>query len=75
MSLVPSTLIQASGNPKLTALFHLFELILYVFTLWWLAKNFGLIGAALAWVARQAVDLLLLHFAANKLLKSIYEKN
>lgn len=75
MSLVPSTLIQASGNPKLTALFHLLELVLYVFTLWWLAKNFGLIGAALAWVARQAVDLLLLHFAANKLLKSIYEKN
>lgn len=74
MSLVPSTLIQASGNPKLTALFHLFELILYVFALWWLAKNFGLIGAALAWVARQAVDLFLLHFAANKILKSKYEK-
>lgn len=75
MSLVPSTLIQASGNPKLTALFHLFELILYVFALWWLAKNFGLIGAALAWVARQAVDLFLLHFAANKLLKTTDEKN
>lgn len=74
ISLVPSTLIQASGNPKLTALFHLFELILYVFILWWLAKKFGLIGAALAWVARQAIDLFLLHFAANKFLKSIYEK-
>lgn len=75
MALVPYTLMHANGNPRLTALFHLFELGLYVLALWWLAANFGLIGAALAWVGRVALDLLLLHIAANKLLHASCEKS
>ena len=74
MALVPYTLLHANGNPKLTALFHLFELALYALTLWWLATNFGLVGAALAWVGRASLDLILLHIAANKLLRVSYEK-
>lgn len=74
MALVPYTLIHANGNPRLTALFHLFELALYVLALWWLATNFGLVGAALAWVGRVALDLILLHIAANKLFRDSYEK-
>ena len=69
MATVPYTLMHANGNPRLTALFHLFELGLYVLALWWFASNFGLIGAALAWVGRVALDLVLLHYAANKVLK------
>lgn len=68
IALVPYTLLHANGNPKLTALFHLFELLLYALALWWLAKHFGLIGAAIAWVLRVAIDLFLLHIAANKFL-------
>lgn len=74
MALVPYTLMHANGNPKLTALFHLFELVLYALALWWLAKNFGLIGSAVAWVGRVGVDLILLHLAANKFLHTHYEK-
>lgn len=74
MALVPYTLMHANGNPKLTALFHLFELVLYALALWWLAKSFGLVGAAIAWVARVALDLILLHIAASKLLRVSYEK-
>jgi O-antigen/teichoic acid export membrane protein len=65
---LPYTLLHAKGNPKITAMFHLFELVLYALSLWWLATNFGLIGAALAWVGRVALDLILLHLAANRLL-------
>lgn len=68
MALVSLTLIHANGNTKLTALFHLFELVLYVLALWWLVNKFGLIGAAFAWVGRVALDLALLHIAANKIL-------
>jgi O-antigen/teichoic acid export membrane protein len=75
MALVPYTLLHANGNPKLTALFHLFELVLYMLALWWLAKHFGLAGAAVAWVGRVAFDLLLLHIAANKFLHISYEKS
>lgn len=69
MALVPYTLIHANGNPRLTALFHLIELALYVIALWWLAAKFGLVGAALAWVGRVALDLVLLHVAADKLIR------
>ena len=74
MALVPYTLLHAKGNPKLTALFHLFELLLYILVLWLLAKHFGLAGAAMAWVVRVALDLILLHIAANKFLNISYEK-
>lgn len=69
MALVPYTLIHAKGNPKTTALFHIFELFVYGVALWWLANNYGLLGAAWAWVGRVALDLALLHIAAKKMLK------
>ncbi|MFA6040251.1 MAG: flippase [Methylophilus sp.] len=72
---VPYTLIHANGNPRLTALFHLFELAIYALALWWLAQKFGLIGAAIAWVGRVVLDLVLLNIAANKLLRASYDKS
>lgn len=74
VALVPYTLLHANGSPKLTALFHLLELALYTLALWWLAKHWGLVGAAIAWVARVALDLIFLHIAANKFLYRSYEK-
>lgn len=68
-ALVPITLLLAKGNPRTIALFHLFEFLVYALALWWLAKQFGLIGAAWAWVGRVALDLVLLHLAAKKLFK------
>jgi O-antigen/teichoic acid export membrane protein len=70
MALVPYTLLHAHGNPRITALFHIVELVLYVIVLYFLAKHFGLLGAAIAWVARVLLDLILLHFAANKHLQT-----
>jgi O-antigen/teichoic acid export membrane protein len=64
---VPYTLLHAKGNPRLTALFHLAELLLYVLALWMLSARFGLVGAALAWVARVLLDWVLLHFAVRRL--------
>lgn len=68
VAMVPYTLMHAHGKPRITAIFHLIELVLYGVALWWLAANFGLIGAALAWVGRVALDLVLLHFAVTRLL-------
>ncbi len=75
VALVPYTLIHANGNPKITAIFHLLELVLYAVALWWLANQFGLIGAAWAWVARVVLDMILLHNTANKILKANELKN
>ena len=64
---VPFTLLHARGNPRLTALFHLAELLLYFLALWILSTRFGLVGAALAWLARVLLDWILLHVAVRRL--------
>lgn len=68
---VPYTLIHALGQPKLTAFFHIFELVLYFIILYWLATKYGLLGAAIAWLARVLIDLALLQFASIHLLRKI----
>lgn len=64
---VPFILLQARGNPRLTAVFHLIELVLYFVVLWILSSHFGLVGAALAWLARVTLDWVLLHLAVRRL--------
>ena len=69
LSQAPYTLLHARGRPKTTAIFHLIELVLYCALLIVLLNLFGLIGAAYAWVLRVTLDLILLHFAALRVLK------
>jgi O-antigen/teichoic acid export membrane protein len=70
LAMVPYTLLHAASEPKITALFHSLELVLYVAALWWLTGHFGLPGAAAAWVFRAALDLVLLHIAARRIVLS-----
>ena len=67
IALMPYTLLHARGNPKLTALFHLAELGLYLVAVWCLTGRYGLVGAATAWVARVGLDLVLLKWAVRRL--------
>lgn len=64
---VPYTLLHAKGHPRLTALFHVAELLVYVLALWVLSVHFGLLGAALAWLARVVLDWILLRLAVRRL--------
>ena len=70
IAVMPYILLLSKGKTALTAQFHLFELFVYILTLYFLANKFGLIGAAWAWIIRVTLDLVLLHFAAGRLLKS-----
>ena len=69
LSMVPYTLVQARGKPKLTALYHLGELAIYIPLIWVLVSYLGLVGAALAWVVRVVVDFTLLQYTARQLIK------
>jgi O-antigen/teichoic acid export membrane protein len=60
-------LLHACGKTKITALFHLFELPLFLLLLYALIAAYGIVGAAYAWVARVAIDTLLLAFACWRL--------
>ncbi|MHB8511327.1 MAG: flippase [Actinomycetota bacterium] len=64
---VPYAFIQAIGRPDVTAKLHLLELPLHIGLVWFLVTRFGLIGAALAWTIRVAIDAATLFVAAAHL--------
>jgi O-antigen/teichoic acid export membrane protein len=66
IALVPYTFLHSVGNTKITAIFHMIELVLYGVALYYLVDLMGLVGAALAWVFRVALDLFLLQWFAKK---------
>lgn len=68
IAFVPYTFLHAMGNSKVTAYFHLIELVVYLLLLYALVKVFGLPGAAFAWTVRVLIDLVLLSFFTNKTL-------
>lgn len=63
---VPFAAIQATGDARKTAYLHMFELIVYVPVLYASMTFFGLIGAAIAWTIRVAIDLVVLLIYAKK---------
>lgn len=61
---VPSSMIQAVGRPDLTARLHLVELPIFVGVLAVMVWEFGVAGAAVAWVARASADAAALYWIA-----------
>lgn len=61
MAQIPHAYIQASGDARSTALIHVFESALYVPALFLLMHLYGILGAAIAWMLRALLDLVLLH--------------
>jgi O-antigen/teichoic acid export membrane protein len=54
------SLLQGVGRPDLVARVHVVELAIYAPVLWWLIAGWGVVGAAVAWTVRAALDLALL---------------
>lgn len=64
---VPFAAIQAAGDARTTAGLHLAELAFYIPLLFFCMQAFGILGAAMAWTARVAVDFAaLMYFARQK---------
>ena len=61
---IPIALLQGGGRPDLPAKFHLFELPLYIGTLWLFVNKWGVIGAATSWTLRVTLDAFLLFAGA-----------
>lgn len=62
---IPGCHLQATGRPGIVARFQAVELVLFLIGLWWALHAWGVLGAALAWSARCAVDGVLLFWAAR----------
>lgn len=67
MAQIPHAYIQASGDARSTALIHVFESALYIPALFLLMQWHGILGAALAWMLRALLDLVLLHARAMRI--------
>ncbi len=65
---IPFTYLQARGASRATALIHLFELPLFGVLLWWSVSQWGVMGAAWAWLGRMVVDTVLMFTAALQVL-------
>jgi O-antigen/teichoic acid export membrane protein len=63
---IPFTLLQSIGRPDITSKLHVAELPLYLATVWFLLINYGIEGAAIAWVLRASIDAILLFAISNK---------
>jgi O-antigen/teichoic acid export membrane protein len=67
LAVVPFTAIHAAGRADLSAKAHLIELPLYLLTLWFLVRHFGIEGVAFAWLLRVVLDYLLMFSIARRL--------
>jgi O-antigen/teichoic acid export membrane protein len=67
---VPFGMVQSAGRPDLTAKLHLIELPFYLLVLWWLIGDYGIVGAAIAWLARAAIDAVALFAMAHRVLSA-----
>ncbi|MDR6534869.1 O-antigen/teichoic acid export membrane protein [Variovorax soli] len=58
-------LLHAKGRADITAKLHVVELPIFIFALVFLISNYGVLGAAWAWVGRMVVDAILLAVCAR----------
>ena len=65
---IPFTLIQSAGLAKSTAKIHLIQFPIYFGLLWILIQFYGVLGAALAWLARMILDSILMFSACYKIM-------
>jgi O-antigen/teichoic acid export membrane protein len=62
----PFNVLQGIGRPDLTGKLHLVELPAYLVALYLLAHQFGIVGVAIAWVLRVAIDSAALMVMASE---------
>ena len=68
LTYIPTGLVQAAGRPDITGKLHILELPFYLFVLYILVKKFGIEGAAIAYILRVSVDVIVLLSMSLKLL-------
>jgi O-antigen/teichoic acid export membrane protein len=59
------SLIHANGRADLTAKIHIFELPIYLISLFVIANYYGLLGVAYVWSGRMILDCALLYFCST----------
>jgi O-antigen/teichoic acid export membrane protein len=61
-----AAVIQAIGKPQLLTRLYLAECAPYLLAFWYAAANFGIVGAALTWLARVFIDAIIILVLAER---------
>lgn len=69
LNLIYYNFIQATGRSDIPAKLHMIEFPVYLFLLWFLTMEFGLMGASIAWLSRIMLDFVVLGFISVKMLE------
>jgi O-antigen/teichoic acid export membrane protein len=70
LAAVPFALIQSTGRADITGKLHLMEMPFYLAAVWYLTMQFGIVGTALAWLARVTADCMLLFVITDHVMGS-----
>ncbi len=68
---VPHVLVQGAGRPDLTTKIHLLQLLPYLPLAWWMTARFGILGAAVAWTGRVALDTVMAIVLAHRTVPAV----
>lgn len=68
LSYIPYALIQASGQPSFIAKQQFYTFPAICLLIYLLTSTHGIVGAAMAWTTRTAIDLLILLYKSNKII-------
>jgi O-antigen/teichoic acid export membrane protein len=68
LSQIPAQLLDGSGRPELRAIVFLAYTPVYIVAAWLLISRYGAVGAAMAWTARAALELVLFFGVASVVL-------
>lgn len=66
LALINFSSLQAKGYSNLTAIIHMIEVLPYLAALFYGIKTFGILGVAVCWSLRMAIDFLLLFYFDKK---------
>ncbi len=69
LSLIPNTYLQGAGKPKIPTLINLAELPLYIFFMWMAINEWGIKGAAFAYMLLAILDVCTMYLSARIFLK------
>ena len=72
---IPYTTLQSVNRPDIPAKIHLIEFLFYAFILYYISKEYGVIGAACAWSLRMIADFVILYIATYKISKLLSTAN
>ena len=70
LALIPFALIQGTGRADITGKLHLMELPFYLAAVWYLTVHYGIVGTAVAWLARVVADCVLLFVLADNVMRT-----